>query len=537
MSTTEDYLDQLLNKAMNPQEADSSKEIEIMEEPETGAADELPEDILPESGVLDIPEDMIFESEDDLTIPEDVLADTEEQGEDIEGMSDDLEFMMDFPGEEAEEIKEEEEGEFENQELFEDRDTEGVLTDEQQGFDEAGGPDDSQMIDESDTALQEETDFPELSDEINQEEANEDSKNDFFAIEEEGIDEFEPEPEIQTENPDIEEMGEDTQPDILQMLDIDAEEADITDLDSLLLNEEEPAVSETEASGETVGEPAVEKSEPKKLGFFAKLFGKKEQGEAEALSEDENSEILRELEEEEKEAEARAAKKKEKQEKKEQKKKEKAEKKALKAKEKIPKPPKPEAPKVKGKPLPKKPVILIFVLCISILIFVMLGTKALGYNLSINSAREHFIHQEYQQAYEDLIGLEVKEEDQKLLLQVNTIMQLYNKYNSYLNYIQMGRYEDALNSLVRGVGRYDEYIESAETLGIKNEFSNLYTLITEQLMEIFEVSEDEAREWNNIASISELTRVIQLVVREAGYSNNADEPVEELPSEETIPQE
>ena len=112
-----------------------------------------------------------------------------------------------------------------------------------------------------------------------------------------------------------------------------------------------------------------------------------EMGDLENISE-ENLEILKELESAEKVAapeEPEGKKKKRKREKKEKKEKKPKEKKERKKREKKPKPPK---EKDNTPPLPKKPVILIFLMAASILVLVLLMSKLIGYTSSISAAKE-----------------------------------------------------------------------------------------------------------------------------------------------------
>ena len=62
--------------------------------------------------------------------------------------------------------------------------------------------------------------------------------------------------------------------------------------------------------------------------------------------------------------------------------------------------------------MPKVPVILIFVMVFSFLILVVLATNLVGYSSSFSNAEDAYAKGDYEQAFQDVAGLEVKEKDQ-----------------------------------------------------------------------------------------------------------------------------
>lgn len=276
--------------------------------------------------------------------------------------------------------------------------------------------------------------------------------------------------------------------------------------------EEEPSPKEKKAEKNKKEKGKKEK----KKGFFAKLssalFGEEENEEGlndvvvpeaedlENISE-ENLQILKELEAAEqqnaaKEDEGKKGKgKKKKKEKKEKKPKEKKERKKREKKVKEPKPPK-EVDNTP--PLPKKPVILIFLMAFSILLLVLLTIKGTGRSSYIDAAKQAMENGEYVEAYSELNGLELKESEQDLFEKIEAMALVQEQYDAYLTMMGADKYSLALDALVRGIGRYDSHLETAQKYGLEKEMNQMKDRLTEALQNQFGMSEEEARELYNI---------------------------------------
>lgn len=276
--------------------------------------------------------------------------------------------------------------------------------------------------------------------------------------------------------------------------------------------EEEPSPKETKAEKNKKEKGKKEK----KKGFFAKLssalFGEEENEEGlndvvvpeaedlENISE-ENLQILKELEAAEqqnaaKEDEGKKGKgKKKKKEKKEKKPKEKKERKKREKKVKEPKPPK-EVDNTP--PLPKKPVILIFLMAFSILLLVLLTIKGTGRSSYIDAAKQAMENGEYVEAYSELNGLELKESEQDLFEKIEAMALVQEQYDAYLTMMGADKYSLALDALVRGIGRYDSHLETAQKYGLEKEMNQMKDQLTEALQNQFGMSQEEARELYDI---------------------------------------
>ncbi len=159
-------------------------------------------------------------------------------------------------------------------------------------------------------------------------------------------------------------------------------------------------------------------------------------------------------------------------------KKEKKPKKEKPKKEKKPKPKKEKKPKPPKEPdltppLPKGPVILIFVMAASIGILVLLGTNLFGYSFQVKEAEEAYAKGDYTASYESMYGLKVKDKDQKLYQKCLIMANVSGEVDAYQSFLEEGIYDMALDSLIRAVGRCEKYLPDAEEYGCKSELEKL----------------------------------------------------------------
>ncbi|MGN0351310.1 MAG: hypothetical protein ACI4ES_06615 [Roseburia sp.] len=300
--------------------------------------------------------------------------------------------------------------------------------------------------------------------------------------------------------------------------------------------------------------------EPKKEGFLQKmgriLFGEDEEEEVKEISKkgekvpitsdsmeieelsDENMEILAALsgggaeqapeEPQETEEEKKARLKKEKKEAKEKKKKEKQEAKEKKKKEKKPKEkkekkPKPPKEKDNTPPLPKKPVILMFVMAVSFLLLVMLGSNLVNYSSSISAAEQALDKGDYTKAYEEIAGIEVKEGDMEVYEKARVLASLQSQYESYEIFMQYENYDLALDALISVIGRYDINYEDAQTYGCTVELGLIEQSAEDALMEHFGVTAEQAREMYGLRDREEYSLEVYKIIYSLGLEKVTEE--------------
>lgn len=128
------------------------------------------------------------------------------------------------------------------------------------------------------------------------------------------------------------------------------------------------------------------------------------------------------------------------------------------------------------------------------LIVVIAGTNSFSYKNSITNATKYLDKQKYNKAYNEVAGLEIKDKDEELYHKIYTIMIVNKELNSYTNYSAMNKYPEALDSLLKGISKYEKYIEKGKTLGVESDLNNVKKQIVVALKDDFQLSEKDAYE-------------------------------------------
>lgn len=352
----------------------------------------------------------------------------------------------------------------------------------------------------------------------NDEDASEDGIDDL-AIDDIGIDDFgldDPE----TEN---EKAVSDEDDELMRILSGTGEDSEIPEADN--------AKTEAEAQPD---DGVKEEKKPKKQGFLEKLskllFGDDEPDEEEisgmqaepaaAEMPMDDMDILKELEgSSDDDKKGRKEKKK-----KEKKKKEKAPKqpKEKKVKPKKEKKPKPLAEPDNTPPLPKVPVILVFVMAASILVLVLAGTHLLGYSNSFADADQAFAEGRYSDAFQAVAGEKVKEKDTDTYEKYRFTAMVSAEYEAYESMMDAEVYDMALDSLIRTVQRYDKYLQDAETYGCRGEFDKIESAAETALQQDFGLTAEDARTMYALSDKETYSREIYKVLEKAGLSEETE---------------
>ena len=290
--------------------------------------------------------------------------------------------------------------------------------------------------------------------------------------------------------------------------------------DSLQLMEDLP-------DAETIASANAEKLKPK-ISIWKRLFGnikddkwqkqkeKEEKLEAEKLAKAEmEKEKAAAAENESGEGEAKPdakeAKKAEKQAKKEEKAKKKEEKKAEKQKMK-------ELAELEDADegrINRVGAAIVFLILGIFATFVIVGTNTFSYNSSISRATAYFDEDEYNSAYDALWGLEIKEKDEELYSKVQMVMYLNKEWNSYENYTSIRMYPEALDSLLKGIQKYDSHIDDAKELEVSADYKKIRDNMLNKLNEEYGLTEKEAYK---LLSIENQTNYSQEVIHLANES-------------------
>lgn len=254
------------------------------------------------------------------------------------------------------------------------------------------------------------------------------------------------------------------------------------------------------------------KEESKEGGFFQKLFGnvkdakskekfdkqlknekdKKDKKEKKSKDKKEKKEKDK-VKKKEKDVEAKkkkeekkrenAKKKEEKRKKNEEKKKQKAEKKAKEAA---------KEPVYEGR-INRAGATIIAVLSLILTLTLILLTYTYPYKVNIENAKDYFNRGNYSKSYEYIRGMKIRNSDKDFETKLKTIMFVNKQLNSYNNYMELELYPEALDSLIKGLEKYDKYIDDAEILGIADDLKSVKKQIVKALGKTFGITEKQAR--------------------------------------------
>lgn len=196
----------------------------------------------------------------------------------------------------------------------------------------------------------------------------------------------------------------------------------------------------------------------------------------------------------------------------------KKEKKKKEKKKKEPKPPKPKKekkPKVKKEkkpkeidntpPLPKGPVIAIAIMVASLFGLIVLGTNLLGYQASINTAKEEYGKGSFVEAFSKLQGLKIRDKDTEFYDQLQVLAVVSEKYQDYLVFENNGKHDIALDNLICAYGRYNGNKQAAEDANCGAEYEQLGGKIIKSLLEDYDMTGEEALELYNSKNRKEYT--------------------------------
>ena len=135
---------------------------------------------------------------------------------------------------------------------------------------------------------------------------------------------------------------------------------------------------------------------------------------------------------------------------------------------------------------------ILFVIFAIITVFIIVGTNIYSYNLSIKNAENEFEIRHYNDAYYEVYGLKIQDEDIDLYDKIMTVMYVNTQLNSYEYYMTSNNREKALDSLLKGLQRYDKYHELATILDITDDLNYVKSIILEHLADEFGLTESEA---------------------------------------------
>ena len=142
--------------------------------------------------------------------------------------------------------------------------------------------------------------------------------------------------------------------------------------------------------------------------------------------------------------------------------------------------------------LNKAGVTVVVVFAVIILAGVIVGTNIFGYSSTKSVAEKDFKMGKYEDAYKEVLGTKISTKDPETYNKIITVMKVQHALDSYDNYEGMKYYPEALNSLLQGLKKYDDNIETARKLFIEADLESCKKKILAILSDEFGLSESEA---------------------------------------------
>ena len=149
----------------------------------------------------------------------------------------------------------------------------------------------------------------------------------------------------------------------------------------------------------------------------------------------------------------------------------------------------------KEKKFTSKQVGLIAVILALLGCTVVLGTNQFNYHMVIARATNYFEMQKYRKAYEQIVGVDVKDRDQQIRDKIYCVMYVQQQVDSYRNFCKLEMYDSGLDSLIKGVRKYKKHYDEAKELGIEADLDRLRATIENELANQYGLSMPTVEEW------------------------------------------
>ena len=120
-------------------------------------------------------------------------------------------------------------------------------------------------------------------------------------------------------------------------------------------------------------------------------------------------------------------------------------------------------------------------------------------------------------AYREILGVNVKEQDKDLESRIYTVMYVERQYEAYENYRVMDKPDKALDSLLQGLAKYDDYYQEAQTLNILDAKNQIVTALNEA----YGMTEADALELLQLPD-QEYTEQIKLRSADVQFNNSSE---------------
>lgn len=196
-------------------------------------------------------------------------------------------------------------------------------------------------------------------------------------------------------------------------------------------------------------------------------------------------------------------------------------------KEKAPKKPKaPKTPKPKKEkkpkevdntpPLPKGPVMMIWVMVGSMVALVLLGVNLIKYNTPMSEAKSLQNQGHYAEAFAKIKGLDVKEKDLEFYNQLAVLSTIDSELNAYEAFSKAEMKDKAFDSLICAAGRCHINEADADVFGCLGQLEILRKTVSNELEQKYQMTYDEAIEMYTIRDRDDYTLTLYKKLTELG---------------------
>lgn len=148
------------------------------------------------------------------------------------------------------------------------------------------------------------------------------------------------------------------------------------------------------------------------------------------------------------------------------------------------------------KKLPTKMVVRIFVLCLSVMTFILVVTFVVPNVWSLADARNAFYKKDYEKTFLEMTGRDLSEKDRRLYEKSKMILQISHKYDAYESYKEIGMPVKALDSLLSGYMLWQQLGEKIAEYDAVSETDAVKVQILDALQTDYQISEEEAQTIN-----------------------------------------
>ena len=139
---------------------------------------------------------------------------------------------------------------------------------------------------------------------------------------------------------------------------------------------------------------------------------------------------------------------------------------------------------------------------------IIVGINWFSYSNTVSRAKKYYEQGQYNEAYTQIAAMELKDDDKHLYKELRVLSKVYSEFEYYESAMNVGKKDDAIMHLVKGVRKYNANIKNAKEYEIEEEFDEIYKEIIAAFENTFSINEKRALEMadmsdNDIANIIE----------------------------------